>query len=65
MSKEKKYYKDQLKNVFVVGENGLKTKIKFIAPNNNTNWLNLDNESLPIIIDNLLDCWLENLNLKS
>tara|TARA_R110002073_G_scaffold174080_1_gene331259 strand:+ start:481 stop:672 length:192 start_codon:yes stop_codon:yes gene_type:complete len=59
------YYKDQLKDIFVSGENGLKTQIKFIAPNNNTNWINLNNESLPIIIDSLLDCWLENLNLKS
>lgn len=47
------YYKNQLKNIFILDGYGFKTKIKFISPNNRTNWLQLDNESLPIIIKEL------------
>ena len=47
------YYKNQLKNIFILDGYGFKTKIKFISPNNTTNWLQLDNESLPIIIKEL------------
>ena len=47
------YYKNQLKDIFVLNGYGFKTKIKFISPNNKTNWLELNNESLPIIIKEL------------
>lgn len=47
------YYKNQLKDIFVLNGYGFKTKIKFTSPNNNTNWIDLNNESLPIIIKEL------------